>query len=352
MGRAAHRGGAVVSDDEELDVRALTAFCDEVVGDHLPIEALQMRGGGSCEVFAVDRGDARWVLRRAPRRANTAGAHDVLREYRILDAIADQPVRIARPVAACPDPEVFGSPFYLMQRIDGVPVRANVPQGWAVAPETHGQAVVDLLDALVEIHAVDWRACGLGDLEHEPGYLGRQIDRWLSQLASYRGRELPAAAEVAVWLREQLPTEQPQALCHGDYKLDNALFATDLPPRVLAVVDWEMASVGDPLVDLCWMLVFHPGEGGLTPLGTSTEPKLDATSVPSLDEIVDRYAERSGRDLSALDWYHVFARWKLAIVLEGSFAKFQRGLSDNPVHEYFGPQADRALASALDIVST
>jgi aminoglycoside phosphotransferase (APT) family kinase protein len=335
---------------EVPDTTALAAFCDEVAGDHLPIEVARMRGGGSCEVFSVDRGDARWVLRRAPRRANTSRAHDVLREFRILDAIKDEPVRIARPVAACDDPDVFGSAFYLMDRIDGVPVRTSVPPAWAAAPETHGQATVDLCDALVEIGAVDWQACGLGDMGHEPGYLSRQIDRWLSQLASYDGRDLPAAAEVGEWLRARLPAEQPQALCHGDYKLDNALFALDLPPRVLAVVDWEMASIGDPLVDLCWMLVFHPGEGGLTPLGTGADPKLEISSVPSLDEIVARYGERSGRDLSAIDWYHVFARWKLGIVLEGSFAKWQKGLSDNPMHEYFGPQTDKALASALDIV--
>jgi aminoglycoside phosphotransferase (APT) family kinase protein len=321
------------------------------MGDVAPVRVERLRGGGSCEVFAVDRNDARWVLRRAPRRANTAKAHDVLREHRILDAIAGQPVRIARPVAACADPAVFGSPFFLMERIDGVPVRSNIPEAWAAAPDTQAAAVLDLVDALVEIHAIDWRACGLDDLAHAPGYLGRQIDKWLAQLASYGGRELPGAADAAAWLRDRLPPEPPQALCHGDYKLDNALFATDLPPRVLAVVDWEMASLGDPLVDLCWMLVFHPGAGGLMPLGVATEPRFDRTRLPSIEQLVERYAVRSGRDVTYIDWYHVFARWKMAIVLEGSYAKFVRGLSDNPVHEHFGRQADRALAGALEIVN-
>lgn len=333
------------------DTTALAAFCDGVMGDVAPTTVERLKGGGSCEVFAVDRGDARWVLRRAPKRANTAKAHDVLREFRILDAIADEPVRIARPVAACADPAVFGSPFYLMARVDGVPVRSNIPDAWAAAPEQHGAATLDLLDALVEIHAVDWQACGLGELAHAPGYLGRQIDKWLAQLASYEGRELPGAHDAAAWLRERLPAEAPQALCHGDYKLDNALFAPDLPPRVLAVVDWEMASLGDPLVDLCWMLVFHPGEGGLMPLGMAAEPRFDRTQLPSCDALVARYAERSGRDVSQIDWYHVFARWKMAIVLEGSYAKFTKGLSDNPVHEHFGRQADRALTGALEIVN-
>ena len=332
------------------DTAALAAFCDAALGDVEPLRVARLRGGGSCEVFAVDRGEQRWVLRRAPRRANTSRAHDVLREHRILHAIRDQPVRIARPGLACDDADVFGAPFYLMERIDGEPVRTGVPTAWGAAPQTHGRAVIDLVDALVEIHAVDWAGCGLVDLAHEPGYLGRQIDRWLSQLGSYGGRELPGAHRVADWLRERLPAEQPQALCHGDYKLDNVLFAPEPPPRLLAVVDWEMASIGDPIVDLCWMLVFHPGPGGLTPLGVNGDPALDPSTVPSIADVVERYAARSGRDLAAIGWYHVFSRWKMAIVLEGSYAKFQRGESDNPVHEGFGRQADTALASAVEIV--
>jgi aminoglycoside phosphotransferase (APT) family kinase protein len=275
----------------------------------------------------------------------------VLREHRILSAIRDEPVRIARPVAACADATVFGSPFYLMQRIDGEPIRSNVPSGWVHFPERHAEAVIELVDELSAIQAVDWRGCGLGDLGHPPGYLGRQIGRWLAQLDSYGGRPLPAAREVADWLTTSVPEEQPQALCHGDYKLDNALFALD-EPRLLAVVDWEMASIGDPLVDLAWSLIFHPGTDGLMPLGIMKEPRLDRVSVPPIDAIVERYAQRSGRDVSAIDWYHVFARWKLGIVLEGTYAKWQRGQSDNPVHEHFGRQATRALDDAWARVRT
>lgn len=327
------------------DVGALERFCDEHVGDRQPLRVERLAGGGSCEVFAVDRGDERWVLRRAPRHASSSTAHDVLREFRILSAIADQRVRIARPVVACADPTVFGSPFYLMARIDGEPVRSNVPAGWNDIPRAGEKAVIDLVDELAAIQAVDWKGCGLGDLAHPSGYLERQIARWLAQLDSYGGRELPAAREVADWLAARVPAEQPQALCHGDYKLDNALFARD-EPRILAVVDWEMASIGDPLVDLGWSLIFHPGTEGLMPLGVMKEPRIDRASVPSIAALVDRYASRSGRDVTAIEWYHVFARWKLAIVLEGTYAKWQRGQSENKLHQNFGPQADRALADA------
>jgi aminoglycoside phosphotransferase (APT) family kinase protein len=144
--------------------------------------------------------------------------------------------------------------------------------------------------------------------------------------------------------------DRPSTLCHGDYKLDNVLFAPEPPPRLLAVVDWEMAAIGDPLVDLAWALIFHPGPEGTMRLGMAKEPRFDMTHIPDRAELVERYAARSGRDTTALGWYDVFARWKLAVVLEGSYAKFQRGLSDKPIHEHFGAQVDLLLESAAELV--
>lgn len=329
---------------------ALEHYLDEQLGDRMPLSVTPMPGGGSCEIFALDRGDERWVLRRAPRHASSSTAHDVLREFRILDAVKDEPVRIARPVLSCDDPAVFGSPFYVMARIDGVPVRKVIPSAWATAPETHGQALEQLIDALVEIHAADWKRCGLTDFGHPEHYLSRQVTRWLAQLDSYGGRDLPDARRVGEWLEARRPADQPAAVAHGDYKLDNVLFAQDAPPRLLAVVDWEMASIGDPLVDLAWALIFHPGPGGTMPLGMAGEPRFATEHLPAVRALVERYAERSGRDVTNLGWYEVFSRWKLAIVLEGSFAKFVRGQSDKPVHEFFGRQADLLLADASALI--
>ncbi len=329
---------------------ALEHYLDEQLGDRMPLSVTPMPGGGSCEIFAVDRGDDRWVLRRAPRHASSSTAHDVLREFRILDALKDEPVRIARPVLCCDDPEVFGSPFYVMARIDGVPVRKAVPPAWAAIPTTHGQALEQLIDALVEIHAVDWKRCGLTDFGHPEQYLSRQVTRWLAQLDSYGGRDLPDARRIGEWLEARRPADQPATVAHGDYKLDNVLFAPDAPPRLLAVVDWEMASIGDPLVDLAWALIFHPGPGGTMPLGMAGEPRFALDHLPAVPALVDRYAERSRRDVTNLGWYVVFSRWKLAIVLEGSYAKFVRGQSDKPVHEFFGQQADLLLADASALI--
>jgi aminoglycoside phosphotransferase (APT) family kinase protein len=339
-----------------VETAALQRVLDDTLGatgdERAPITVTPMTGGGSCEIFAIDRGAARWVLRRAPRHASSVTAHDVLREFRILDAIKDQPVAIARPIVACADDTVFGSPFYVMERIAGRPILQSVPAAWASAPETHGTALEELVDALVAVHAVDWRACGLGELAHtaEGDYMSRQLTRWLTQLDSYGGRDLPRARLVAAWLDAHRPPDQPHALCHGDYKLDNVLFAPAPPPHLLAVVDWEMAAIGDPLVDLAWALIFHPGPEGTMRLGLAKEPTFAVAHLPGRAELIARYATKSGRDTSGIGWYDVFARWKLAVVLEGSYAKFLRGKSDKPIHEFFGSQVDLLLDSATGTI--
>jgi len=339
-----------IATDTELPTGSLRSFLDDTLGGSEPLRVSALTGGGSCEVFAVDRGDSRWVLRRAPRHASSATAHDVLREFRILDAIKDEPVRIARPIVACDDDAVFGAPFYVMERIDGTPIVQRIPAGWANAPETHGRALDELIDALVAIHAVDWRASELADMAPSAGYLSRQLTRWLTQLDSYGGRDLPSARRIGEWLAAEQPADQPSALCHGDYKLDNVLFADEAPPRLLAVLDWEMAAIGDPLVDLAWALIFHPGPDGTMRLGMAKAPRFSVEHLPNRSAMLRRYAEGSGRDIGAIEWYDVFARWKLAIVLEGSYAKYVRGQSDKPVHEFFGAQADLLLSSATALI--
>ena len=327
----------------------LAAFLDDALGDHQALTVEAMVGGGSCEIFSLDRGNQRWVLRRAPVNASSSTAHDVIREFRVLDALKDTGVPIPQPIVACDDPAVFGAPFYVMARVDGEVVRMGIPAAWTQEPEHQHLAFEQLIDAIAEVHAVDWRGVGLGDLGHPDGFLERQVSRWLAQLDSYGGRDLPVAHELATWLEANRPEGQAPALFHGDYKLDNVIYAPASPPQLLAVVDWEMCSIGDPLVDVAWAMIFHPGSG-TTGLGLNGEHRFDLAHVPPPEALLERYAARSGRDLSGLGWYDVFARWKLGIVLEGSFAKWQRGESSKPVHEHFGPQADKLLNDATRFI--
>jgi len=329
----------------------LASFLDDAFGDRAPLHVEPMAGGGSCDLFLLVRGGARLVLRRAPAHASSATAHDVTREFRILDAVKGTGVRVPLPVVACDDPAVFGGPFYVMAHVDGVPVRGGIPAAWAADRASQRRAFEELIDALVDVHAVDWEAVGLDGLGRPEHFLERQVPRWLAQLASYGGRDLPGAHSVATWLDANRPPEQAPALFHGDYKADNVLYAPSSPPRLLAIVDWEMASIGDPLVDVAWALIFHPAAGQAMSLGMRGEHVFDRASVPSAAELLDRYAAGSGRDLTHMRWYDVFARWKLAIALEGSYAKWQRGESTKPVHEYFGRQADALLTEAERLLS-
>src|SRR5688500_1856720 len=198
---------------------SLATFLDAQFGNEQSIEVEPMLGGGSCEIFNVRRGAANWVLRRAPLHASSSTAHDVLREFRILDAIKDERVAIARPIIACADPAVFGGPFYLMEHVAGVPIRAGVPASWAASPEAHGAALAQLHYATVDVPALDWAACGLGDRARPERYPERQLERWKTQLHSYGGRELSVADELPGWLSANRPADRPLALCHGDYKL-------------------------------------------------------------------------------------------------------------------------------------
>ena len=284
MGRAAHAGGRQLSAEpvggaqSVGDTAPLQRFLDDALGDRVAITVTPMIGGGSCEVFArrprPSPGGCCAARRATPARRprTTCSASSA-----ILDAIKDEPVAIARPVVALRRRRGVRRAVLrdgAHRRVADPPV--TCPSSGRRRPRPTGSALEELVDALVAIHAVDWRACGLGRPRARSGdYLPRQLTRWLAQLDSYDGRDLPAARRVAEWLDAHRPADQPRALCHGDYKLDNVLFAPEAPPHLLAVVDWEMAAIGDPLVDLAWALIFHPGPEGTMRLGMAKEPRFD-----------------------------------------------------------------------------
>lgn len=332
----------------DFDVPRFTAWLGEVTGEPADVTVTPIRGGGSCEMFRVDRLGESWVVRRAPLAAVSATAHQVIREARIMEALASQGISVPRILARTDDPAILGAPFFVMSFVEGDVIRRDgLPESLRSDPDSNGAIGEQLIDTLAQLHAVDWASTALADMSRPDGFLGRQVDRWLGQLDSYRVRDLPGIDDLAAWLRTNLPQHGDLTVMHGDYKLDNVIWAPSAPPRIACVVDFEMTTVGDPLIDLAWAMIFWPDEGNpiaLAAPGTPNGIHPDHCQTPA--QLVDRYAAATGRDLSSFNWYQVFSAWKLAIVLEGSYAKHIRGQSRNPVHEVFGAIVDNLLIRA------
>jgi len=270
------------------------------------------------------------VLRRPPLGHVLPTAHDMSREYRVLSALAGTQVPVAPLVAACTDDEVIGAPFYVMEHVPGVVLRTRADTKVLTEPQAADLSRC-LADMLAAIHGVDVAAVGLSDLGRGAGYLRRQLDRWQRQWELSATREMPGYAELVERLTAALPAEGETTLVHGDFRLDNALVTLDPRPRITAVVDWEMATLGDPLADLGLTLVYWTEdgeEGWLTPAGAPAGTRgvsTDATAGPGFwtrAEFAAEYARLTGRDISRISYYMAFGYFKLAVVLEGIHARY------------------------------
>jgi aminoglycoside phosphotransferase (APT) family kinase protein len=315
-----------------VDAVALTAFLRQSVpGDDASLAIEKHEAGFSNETFYVTRGEQRWVLRRPPRGDLLPTAHDVLREYHMISALYGSAARVPRPVIACEDGSVIGAPFYLMDRVDGIVVQDEFPA--VFDPPAQRQLIgEELIDALVELHSVDCAASALAGLGRPQGYLERQLRRWSGQLdlTLPRTRPLPGIGEATDWLRANLPQSGPPTVVHGDYKLDNTIYRPERPARLAAILDWEMATLGDPLTDLAWCLSYW-GPTGEDPSEMAPGSNL-ITMGPgfaSREELLARYEERSGRSMRHFQFYLCFAVWKLAIIMEGLYMHYLSGTAPN-----------------------
>jgi aminoglycoside phosphotransferase (APT) family kinase protein len=317
-----------------IDVPNLTRYLAErLPGNDAPLHVEKHEAGYSNETFYITRGDERWVMRRPPRGVFLPTAHDVLREYRVLTGLHGSGVRAPRTVLACEDPAVNGAPFYLMERVDGTVIRETMPSPLDT-PEERRRISEELIDGLVELHAVDYVKQRLEGLGRPSGYLERQLRRWSGQLdlTLQRTRPLPGIVQVQGWLAARLPESGPPAIVHGDYKLDNVIMSSTAPARLRAILDWEMATIGDPLADLGWLIAYWG------PTGDPVEQMLAGsnqltTVLPgflSQEEMVARYEERTGRTMKHFAFYRCLAVWKLTIIVEGLYAHYLEGTASNP----------------------
>jgi aminoglycoside phosphotransferase (APT) family kinase protein len=297
------------------------------------LEAERIGEGHSNITFLVKRGDARVVLRRPPRPPLPPSAHDVLREARLLKSLEGTPVRVPTVIAVGDDETVLGVPFYVMEEIHGSVLASAIPPAIDTADERRRTAE-ELVDALVELHNVDWRACGLEGYGKPTGYLERQVRRFSGLWEHNKTRELPVVEELGEWLGCNMPESPESTIVHGDYRLGNVMMADAAPAELVAIFDWELATIGDPLADVgyltvTWVEPDDPQDTMFANLNAVTR----SGGFLTREEIIARYEERSGRSMSALNWYQALALWKAAVFMEGNYKRFQAGNSDD---EYLG----------------
>ncbi len=320
-----------------IDIERVSAWlADHIDGAVAPFEFTLIVGGRSNLTYTVTDADGvKYVLRRPPTGAVLATAHDMAREHKIISAVGLTDVPVPAALGLCTDDGVNGAPFYVMGFVDGV-VLDSAEKGAAMTPEHRRSAGLHLIDVLADLHAVDVDAVGLGDLAKREGYVERQVRRWSAQWQNSRTRDLPAVDEVARLLAERMPVQQGVSIAHGDYRFGNVL--TDISKgRIAAVLDWELCTLGDPLADVGYIGVYWADPGT-----TQARPN-DPTGIegfPTYAELLDRYAERTGRDLSEIDYYIAFGSWRLAVISEGVYARYlhgamgDQGISDEQLNAF------------------
>lgn len=305
-----------------IDIEPVSAWlAANIHGAEAPFTFDLIAGGRSNLTFRVTGADGtRFVLRRPPLGHVLATAHDMAREHRIIAAVGTTDVPVPRALGLCTDTEVNGAPFYVMGFVDGV-VLDSPEKGELLTPELRVAASEHLIDVLAELHAVDVDAIGLGDLAKREGYIERQVKRWSTQWEQSKTRELPAIDEVAQRLRERLPVQQGVSIAHGDYRFGNCLVDVERG-RVAAVLDWELCTLGDPLADVGYLGVYwFDGEAA----NLRANDPTPVGGFPPYSALLERYASRTGRDLSGIDYYIAFGCWRLAVISEGVYARYLHG---------------------------
>jgi aminoglycoside phosphotransferase (APT) family kinase protein len=334
-----------------VDAERLGAWMDEqgLDGKGEPVEITFISGGASNEIFEVRRGESRVVLRRPPGKVPEGRNEPRLREYRVLEALNGTPVPHPEALAVCADTSVIGAAFYLMDHVDGwSPMNTD---GWPAPFDTDLDArrglAYELVDGIAELSKVDWQGRGLEGFGKPEGFHDRQADRWMAHLAKFQFRDIPGLDVAADWLRNHRPRQWEPGIIHGDYQFANVMYRHGAPAELAAIVDWEMATVGDPLLDLGWVLMGWPN-----PDEDQTTGYVDQTGMPSRDEIAERYSVVSGRPVDDIDYYVILARYKIAIVLEGGYARIVKGDADNPKMQAFGDVVLSMAQRAADLAAT
>src|SRR5574341_394772 len=332
----------LVRQGEELDLARLEAYLyAHVPGLSGSPSVQQFPSGYSNLTYLVRIGEREMVLRRPPFGANIKGGHDMGREFRILSALHGPYGRVPKPLAYCQDESVIGAPFYVMERVRGVILRNRTPKGLILAPELMRRLCFSIVDTLAELHRLDYAALGLGDLGKPEGYVERQVTGWTTRYRNAQTDDIADMERVRTWLAATRPPDSPPALLHNDFRCDNMLLDPSDLTRPLALLDWEMATLGDPLMDVGTTLAYwaEPGDPALL-------QEFSLTSRPGFilrREFVERYAAQSRRDLSNVLFYYAYGLFKLAVIVQQIYYRYKKGFTKD---ERFGGLIDVVRACA------
>jgi aminoglycoside phosphotransferase (APT) family kinase protein len=335
---------------EEIDVRALGAYLrGKVEGADSGVTVEQFPGGHSNLTYLVRAGDREYVLRRPPVGPVAPKAHDMAREFRVLEAVHPVFPPAPRVYLLCEDPEVIGVTFFLMERRHGIVLRREVPSEFANAAGFPRKTSEGFIDCLAQLHAIEIERQGLAVLGRPEGFLERQVRGWTDRWERAKTEELQGMDGLIRWLADRLPVSATPTLVHNDFKLDNIMLDAQNPGRVEAVLDWEMATVGDPLVDLgctlCyWTQAGDPEMRGGSLSGVTAEPGWCTRA-----ELVARYAEKAGRDVSALGYYEVFGLFKLGVILQQIYFRFHRGQTRDERFRDFHLRVRGLMGAAVEL---
>ena len=342
--------------DRLVDRTALSAYLHREFGSADRFDIAHHPAGHSNETLFVTWGDRELVIRRPPPGETADTAHDVLREYRVIEALSESDVPTPDALGACRDHAVLGCDFYVMERVEGDVLRTSEPPRFA-SPTHRAQIGAALVTTLATIHEVDVEAVGLSDFGRPAGYTERQVDRWTRQIewafeTTQAKRAVPALVSVGDWLTEHVPATHHETMVHGDFKMDNVMFGPGAPPEVVAVFDWELSTLGDPLSDLGWLLLFWQDEGDPpVPMPELMATFMAREGYPTRDDLTGRYEAVTGRPFVHERFYRVLAAYKMAALGEMFLARHLNGDANDPLYpkmEAYVPELARRTLAFVD----
>ena len=341
-----------VRQDERFDESRLADYLrGKLPGSDAPLMVRQFGGGAANLTYLLRYGDQEYVLRRPPLGEVARSAHDMKREYKVLSRLYQAFPYAPHAYLHCEDKEILGADFFVMERREGIVVRRRIPDTFASMAHAPRLMSLALIDALAELHAVDYEAVGLGDLGHPVGFIERQIEGWYKRWQAAKTNAVPEMDAVYEWLKEHLPLSSDVSLVHNDYKLDNVMFAADDPARIVAIFDWDMCTLGDPLSDLGSLIAYwtEPGDSPYFQ-GASMMPTGDLGFL-TRSELVARYAAKSGRSVSNINFYHALGLFRIVVIVAQIYIRYVRGQTQDQRFAQFGMMipimAQAAQAAAL-----